>query len=103
MRSLSRTSVAIAALMVSVSVIIGVGVMIGSFRLTVEQWLDDVLRRTSLCPRRIWKANRVTNGLDPALVDVLRGFPGIADFSTNREVNVTAQIDGETWRSAWRR
>ncbi|MEZ4836294.1 MAG: FtsX-like permease family protein [Caldilineaceae bacterium] len=54
-RSLSRTSVAIAALMVSVSVIIGVGVMIGSFRLTVEQWLDDVLRRTSLCPRRIWK------------------------------------------------
>ena len=43
-RSLSRMAVAVAALMVAVSVIIGVGVMIGSFRQTVELWLDDVLQ-----------------------------------------------------------
>ena len=43
-RSLSRMAVAVAALMVSVSVIIGVGVMIGSFRQTVVLWLDDVLQ-----------------------------------------------------------
>ncbi len=42
-RVLSRTSVAIAALM-AVSVIIGVGVMTGSFRMTVGLWLDDVLQ-----------------------------------------------------------
>src|SRR5690606_32782635 len=43
-RSLSRTSVAIAALMVAVSVIVGVSVMISSFRLTVSQWLSDSLQ-----------------------------------------------------------
>ena len=43
-RSLSRTSVAIAALMVTVSVIVGVGLMISSFRLTVERWLTDLLQ-----------------------------------------------------------
>ncbi|MDH3693487.1 MAG: FtsX-like permease family protein, partial [Gammaproteobacteria bacterium] len=43
-KSLSRTGVAIAALTVAVSTTIGVGVMIGSFRHTVEQWLSGQLR-----------------------------------------------------------
>ena len=43
-RALSRTSVAIAALMVAVSVIIGVSVMIGSFRSTVNDWLAATLQ-----------------------------------------------------------
>ena len=43
-RALSRTSVTIAALMVAVSVIIGVSVMIASFRNTVIDWLDTILR-----------------------------------------------------------
>jgi putative ABC transport system permease protein len=43
-RSLSRTSIAIAALMVSLSVAIGVGIMINSFRSTVTEWLDLTLR-----------------------------------------------------------
>jgi len=42
--AISRTGVAIAALMVSLSVAIGVGVMIASFRSTVENWLDLTLR-----------------------------------------------------------
>jgi len=42
--AISRTGVAIAALMVSLSVAIGVGLMIASFRSTVENWLDLTLR-----------------------------------------------------------
>jgi putative ABC transport system permease protein len=42
--SLSRTAVAIAALMVAVSVAVGIGVMIDSFRQTVVRWLDDELQ-----------------------------------------------------------
>ena len=42
--SLSRTAVAIAALAVSVSATAGVGIMIGSFRLSVENWLVDTLQ-----------------------------------------------------------
>jgi len=41
--SLSRTAVAITALAVSVSATAGVGIMIGSFRLSVEHWLDNTL------------------------------------------------------------
>jgi putative ABC transport system permease protein len=43
-RAVGRTGVAIAALMVAVSVTIGVGLMIGSFRRTVEDWLELSLR-----------------------------------------------------------
>src|SRR4030065_383200 len=43
-RSLSRTGIAIAALTVSVSATIGVSAMITSFRSTVANWLDLVLR-----------------------------------------------------------
>ena len=42
--SLSRTAVAIAALAISVSATAGVGIMIGSFRLSVEQWLGTTLQ-----------------------------------------------------------
>ncbi len=44
LRNLSRTSIAITALMLAVSVIIGVTVMVGSFRITVQDWLFDTLR-----------------------------------------------------------
>jgi len=42
--SLSRTGVAIAALVIAVSATIGIGIMIDSFRGTVVRWLDATLR-----------------------------------------------------------
>ena len=42
--SLSRTGVSVAALMVSVATVIGVGLMVGSFRASVDRWLSDSLR-----------------------------------------------------------
>jgi putative ABC transport system permease protein len=42
-RSLSRTSVTIAALMLAITVIIGVSIMVDSFRGTVATWLDSIL------------------------------------------------------------
>ncbi len=41
--SLSRTGVATAALSVAVATVIGVGIMIGSFRMSLAQWLDTTL------------------------------------------------------------
>lgn len=94
-RSLSRTSVAIAALMVAVSVIIGVGVMIGSFRLTVAQWLDDVLQADIFVSPPALGANRVVYTLEQEIAEALADFPGIAATSTNREVQVTARLPTE--------
>lgn len=95
-RSLSRTSVAIAALMVAVSVIIGVGVMIGSFRLTVEEWLDDVLQADIFISAPALGASRETATLDPALADEVAGVDGVSRYTTNREKEIDARLpDGE--------
>lgn len=100
MRSLSRISVAVAALMVAVSVIIGVGVMIGSFRSTVELWLEDVLQADIFVSPPSLNANQVLTTLEPGLVDELAHWPGITVSATTRSVDVAAfvdpAVDGET-------
>ncbi|MBI5304995.1 MAG: ABC transporter permease [Chloroflexi bacterium] len=85
-QALSRTSVAIAALMVAVSVVIGVTVMIESFRTTVVHWLDETLTADIYISPPIVGANR-SNALDPALVEKVRGVSGSARVETVRDVN----------------
>jgi putative ABC transport system permease protein len=87
-RSLSRTSIAVAALMVSVSAIIGVGVMIGSFRGAVREWLGDVLQADIYVSPPSLNANQVTADLDPSILDAITGFPGIARMVTSHGVDV---------------
>jgi putative ABC transport system permease protein len=77
-RSLSRTSIAIAALMTAVSVIVGVSIMVGSFRGTVIEWLDQTLQADIYISPPTVTANRVSGALDPALVETLRAWPGVA-------------------------
>ncbi len=89
-RSLSRMSVAVAALMVAVSVIIGVGVMIGSFRSTVESWLEEVLQADIFISPPSLSAGQVSATLDPAVVAKVKNFPGIINLATTRGVDVTA-------------
>ena len=92
-RSLSRMAVAVAALMVAVSVIIGVGVMIASFRQTVELWLDDVLQADIfVSPLRPPTSLQTT--LDPGLLRAMTAFPGIAGAASTRSADVTAQLHG---------
>jgi putative ABC transport system permease protein len=91
-RSLSRTAVAVAALMVAVSVIIGVGVMIGSFRTTVELWLDDVLQADIFVSPPSLSANQVLTTLEPATIAELAAFPGITRLATTRGVDVAAFV-----------
>ena len=89
-RSLSRTSVAIAALMVAVSVIIGVGLMIGSFRLTVERWLTDLLQADIFISAPSLISDQTTFPLPPSVVEKLTTFPGVAQIATSRLVEVSA-------------
>jgi putative ABC transport system permease protein len=93
-RTLSRTSVAVASLMVAVSVIIGVGVMIGSFRSTVELWLDDVLQADIFISPPSLNAGEVQTSLDPALVEALAVYPGISRMATTRGINTVVFLDG---------
>ena len=74
-RALSRTSVAMAALMVAVSVIIGVGIMISSFRNTVEIWLDDVLQADIYISPAELVSNQLLSSLTPELAAQLDAYP----------------------------
>ncbi len=87
-RSLSRTSIAIAALMTAVSVIVGVSIMVGSFRGTVVEWLDQTLQADIYVSPPGVTANRVPGALDPELVARLRVWPGVARAVTSHTVQI---------------
>jgi putative ABC transport system permease protein len=89
-RSLSRTSVAVAALTVAVSVIVGVSVMISSFRLTVADWLETTLGADIYISPPFANSSGSSMDVDPALADLVRATDGIARVETVRAVNVTA-------------
>ena len=82
--SLSRTSVAIAALMVAVSVTIGVSVMISSFRNTVIEWLAQTLQGDIYVAAYTTPAAQAAMPLDPVLVETIRAWPGVERVDTLR-------------------
>jgi putative ABC transport system permease protein len=89
--TLSRTSVAIAALMIAVSVTIGVGLMVGSFRQTVIQWLDQTLRADVYVSAPGFSGARTDARLPPDLVRQLSSAPGVERARLYRNVTVAGQ------------
>jgi putative ABC transport system permease protein len=86
--SLSRTAVAIAALMIAVATTVGVGLTISSFRQAVVRWLEGTLRADVYIAPPSLIGNRPDAVLDGALVTRLAGLPGVAGSSTSRAVVV---------------
>jgi putative ABC transport system permease protein len=89
-RSLSRSSVAIAALMVAVSVIVGVSIMIGSFRQTVSQWLNNTLQADIYLSPPALTSSRVEGTLAADAVALASGWPGVEYAVTARNLTVMA-------------
>ena len=81
--SLSRTSVAIAALVVAVSATAGVGIMIGSFRLSVSDWLSNTLQSDIY----IRNAN-INDTLPTQLIDDISGIKDIAGLRQARMIDI---------------
>jgi len=77
--SMSRTQVAVTAMTIALAATIGVSVMIQSFRLTVEHWLDNYLRADVYISRP-----DDGGGVAPGLLQSLRQRPGVAAVSTGR-------------------
>jgi len=89
---ISRTGLAIAALTVAVSVTVGVGVMVGSFRHTVVVWLEQSLRGDiyiSLAERTTY--NRQSAPIS-VLKDSLEQIKGVDLVTTSRLVNVETEF-----------
>lgn len=82
--ALSRTSIAVAALMVAVSVTIGVSLMISSFRYTVITWLDQTLVGDIYISAPSATANSATTAVDPAVITELEAWPGVTEVTLLR-------------------
>ena len=94
-RAISRTGVAVAALMVAVSVTIGVGVMIASFRSTVVNWLDLTLQADLyISAPGPGGARSAAAVLAPEVPARVAAVPGVAEVETMRIVLV-ASPEGE--------
>ncbi len=91
-RALSRTSVAIAALMVALSVTIGVGLMIESFRGTVENWLDLTLRADVYVGPPAAGGTRPTGSIDPAWEERMAEIEGVQTVESFHGVTVASEF-----------
>jgi putative ABC transport system permease protein len=87
-RAVSRTGVATAALMVSVSATIGVSVMIASFRSTVANWLELTLQADLYISAPTPGGVRAALPLQADVPARVAAVPGIAEVETMRVVQV---------------
>ena len=86
--SLSRTSVAVAALMVAVAVTVGVTLMIDSFRYTVDIWLAQTLQGDIYITAPNFNQTRSTVNIDPQIIRAIQTWPEIGQADLLRTVLV---------------
>jgi putative ABC transport system permease protein len=85
---LSRTGIATAALMLAVATVVGVGVMVASFRATVDLWLQSTLRADIYVGVPGVRGGPARGSLDGALIARLKGLPGVAGVASRRGTRV---------------
>lgn len=87
-RSLSRTSIAVAALMTAISVIVGVSMMVGSFRQTFASWLELSWPTDIYVSPPTLTSGRPRGSLPADAVSSLGNWPGVRKAVTTRYASV---------------
>lgn len=92
-RNPGRNGVTVSALMVGLSIMIGVLIMVRSFRHTVEVWVADTVIADVVVAPSLWlrgtEAGSVGRILPGSWSEVLAATPGVAAVDTYRDVRVT--------------
>lgn len=86
--TLSRTAVAIGALMVAVATTVGIGLMIHSFRDSVAEWLEHLLRADLYISVPGPATQSPASTIDPALMARLSRLPGVKAVGSVRRLTV---------------
>jgi len=87
-RALRRNGIAVAALLISVAMLVGLWTMVHSFRLTVEQWIAGTIRADLVVyPAGHFEGRR--GRLDPALAGRIERLPGVEAVDRYREVRIS--------------
>jgi putative ABC transport system permease protein len=97
---LQTTSFAVAALAITVSMLIGITLLVGSFRQTLVTWLDTTMRADIYISTESWVRAGNEAFIDRALLEDLGAFPGVAGVETQRRLQVrTADGRNQIWLS----
>jgi putative ABC transport system permease protein len=86
--SLSRTGVAVAALGMALAAMIGVSIMVESFRESVREWLAQTLRADIYVTAPGPGAGRPERKIDPDLLTAMLATPGVVDHGMSRRVTL---------------
>ena len=86
--AIPRISISVAALAVSLSMMVAIAVMIGSFRETVIRWIDQTLQ-ADLYVRPVTRTNIATEStISPEVVTAARAIPGVTAVDTFRSFDI---------------
>jgi len=88
-RSLGRIGLAVAALMAATATSIGVGLMVASFRVSVADWLGQILQAEVYVSQEL--AGDAPPLLTPALVEGFHALPEVATVSRVRRLRVRSE------------
>jgi putative ABC transport system permease protein len=87
-RALNRSSLVIAALMVSLALAIGMSVMVGSFRQTVANWVDTTISADLYIAPATGFSGDYGTGLPSDVVRYARALPNVRSIDTIRNVEI---------------
>ena len=87
--AVARTSVVVAALMVAVGMMVGMSIMVGSFRHTVDLWITQSIRGDLYAQPIGRRAGGAVTAIPPDVITEVRLIPGVAAVDTYRGVRIT--------------
>ena len=95
---LSNTSFAVAALAITVSMLVGITLLVGSFRSTLVKWLDVTLRADIYVSTESWDRGGAEAFISTDLIDGLRAEPGVTALEEQRRLRIgMADEDRVIW------
>lgn len=107
LRRLGQSSVAVASLMLSLSVIIGIGTMVGSFRFSVEDWMEQVFQADIYVTTGQNRSHSFLSSepgagvsdvelpsIPPSVLAALATLPGVEQITTIYETELRSPVAG---------
>jgi putative ABC transport system permease protein len=84
-RELQTTPFAIAALAVAVAMMVGITVMVGSFRRTLDVWVGHTLQADIYVTSQSWRRGARESTLEAHIVSTLANHPGVSGVDRLRQ------------------
>jgi putative ABC transport system permease protein len=91
-RTPGRNAVTISAMLVGISIMVGVDTMIGSFRDTVREWIEQTVISDLIVVPSSWlhehETGQLANRIPVSWAEALSSIPGIAAIDTYRDLTI---------------